>query len=97
MAWYAELKRRKWYCINQVDMIHWYKKYLYDTWYNSLTEEQKLQLEEQRRRQKEKDERETHAAIMRLMTMTGIIASLNNRNNDKYHGVYDEFGFPKLK
>lgn len=41
MAWYAELKRRKWYCINGIDMIYIYRKKLYDDWYNSLTEEQK--------------------------------------------------------
>ena len=49
MAWYAELKRRKWYCINSVDMIQLYKQKLYDDWYNALTDEQKQRLEEYRK------------------------------------------------
>lgn len=50
MAWFAELKRRHWYCINQWDAISWYRKYLHDTWYASLTDEQKAKLEEQKRK-----------------------------------------------
>ena len=30
MAWYAELVRKRWYCICGIDMIHEYKKKLYD-------------------------------------------------------------------
>lgn len=30
MAWYAELKRIKWYCINEWDAITWYSNYLFD-------------------------------------------------------------------
>ena len=45
MAWYAELKRRRWYCIIGIDMIRLYKKKLYDDWYNSLTDEEKQRLE----------------------------------------------------
>lgn len=93
MAWYAELKRRKWYCIMGIDMISIHKKYLYDEWYNSLTEEQKLRLEEYCKKEKERKEREAQEAIHRLALMTGIIRS---KCPDKYHGVYDEFGFPRL-
>ena len=46
MAWYAELRRRKWYCINGINMVNIYKHKLYDDWYNSLTNEQKQQLQE---------------------------------------------------
>jgi hypothetical protein len=75
MAWYAELKRRRWYCIKSVDMIHFYKKYLYDEWYNSLTEEQKLRLEEYRKKEKERKERETLEALYRLQYMTSVLKS----------------------
>lgn len=95
MAWYAELKRRKWYCINGVDMIHAYKRKLYDDWYNSLTDEQKQRLEEYRKAKAEKDRREAREAMQRLLMMTGMIAGLYHRN-DKYHGAYDEFGFPRI-
>jgi hypothetical protein len=57
MTWYAELKRRKWYCINGVNMIQIYRKKLYDDWYNSLTEKQKQRLEEyEKKRQKKENE-----------------------------------------
>lgn len=46
MAWYAELKRRCWYCICGVDMIREYKQKLCDDWYNSLTDEQNEKLKE---------------------------------------------------
>ena len=44
MAYYAELKRRCWHRINGGNAILWYKKKLYDDWYNSLTEEEKDKL-----------------------------------------------------
>lgn len=94
MAWYAELKRRKWYCINQFDAIKWYKKYLYDEWYNSLTDEQKERLEEYRRKKKEKTEKEAQEALLRLVQMTAMVSGLANRNSSKYHGLYDDNGFP---
>lgn len=40
MAWYAELKRRRWYCIIEMDAIHEFKKKLYDDWWQSLTPEE---------------------------------------------------------
>lgn len=92
MAWYAELKRRKWYCINQFNAIRWYHQYLYDEWYNSLTDEQKQRLEENKRKREEQRRKEAHEAIQRLAFMTATIAGLNNY--DKYHGVYNEFGYP---
>lgn len=97
MAWYAELKRRKWYCINGFNMISWYSQYLYDEWYNSLTDEQKEHLAEVRRKQKEKRDRELQNSVMRLMMMTGFISgAYRNINEEKYHGIYDENGFPKI-
>lgn len=74
MAWYVELKRRKWYCINGVDMIRLYKRKLYDDWYNALTDEQKQRLEEYRKSEAEKDSRKARAAIQRLLMMNSIIA-----------------------
>ena len=76
MAWYAELKRRKWYCINGIDMIHLYKRKLYDDWYNSLTDEEKQRLEECRKENAEKRKRDAEMALARLgllfNTMTGV-------------------------
>ena len=54
MAFYAEMKRRRWYCVVGINMITWYSNKLYEDWYNSLTGEQKQRIEEARRRRAEK-------------------------------------------
>lgn len=81
MAWYAELKRRKWYCINGVDMIQIYRKKLYDDWYNSLTDEQKQRLEEYRKAKAEKNRREAREALQRLLMMSAMVSGLSQ---DRY-------------
>ena len=91
MAWFAELKRRKWYCIQGINMIQVYRKYLYDTWYDSLTREQKQKLEEYRQRQRERDEGEFYYRLMQLATIAGVCTGLHQSTRDKYHGVYDWF------
>ena len=73
MAWYAELKRRKWYCINGVDMIRLYKQKLYDDWYNSLTEEQKQRLKEYRKANAEKRKRDAEMALSRIGMMLNVM------------------------
>ena len=80
MAWYAELKRRKWYCINGIDMIQIYRKKIYDDWYNSLTEEQKQRLDEYRKEKAEKSRREAREAMQRLLMMFGMVAGIYRRN-----------------
>lgn len=44
MAWWAEAKRRHWYCINGVNRIEEYNDWLYQQWWNSLSENQKRTL-----------------------------------------------------
>lgn len=73
MAWRAELRRRRWYCINHTDMINIYRKYRYDEWYHSLTDEQKQQLEERRQKEAEAHRREVEEAFTHLALMTGMI------------------------
>ena len=80
MAWYAELKRRKWYCINGVDMIQIYRKKLYDDWYNSLTDKQKQRLEKYRKEKAKKNQREAREAMQRLLVMAGIVGEIYSRN-----------------
>ena len=55
MVWYAELKRRQWHCINGFDAISLYIKYLNETWWNSLTEEQKQHYYELKEKKKTRD------------------------------------------
>ena len=66
MAWYAELKRIKWYCINEWDAITWYSNYLYYEWWNSLTDEDKKRIEELNRKKKEQEKKELDKSIMNL-------------------------------
>lgn len=75
MAWYAELNRRNWYCINGVDMIQIYKQKLYDDWYNSLTDEQKRRLEEYRKAEAEKRKHDTQMALAQLMSIFSLYPS----------------------
>lgn len=94
MAWYAELKRRHWYCINGFDVIRWYKRVLYDEWWNSLSEEDKVKVEEARRKRKEDVDRQAKACLKRLCMMSAMVADLGTPYN-KYGDIYDEFGFPR--
>lgn len=84
MAWYAELKRRRWYCINGIDMMRLYKQKIYDDWYNLLTDEQKQRLEEY---EKEKAEKRKHDARMALARM----GMMFNVMNQLIHGRMSEY------
>ena len=83
MAWYAELKRRKWHCINGIDMIQIYNQKLYDDWYNSLTDEQKQRLEEYRKAKEEKRKHETE------MTLASLGMMFDTMNRITHGRMYD--------
>lgn len=55
MAWYAELKRRKWFCIVEMDMITLYKQKLFDDWYDSLSEEEIAEILKRREERKQRE------------------------------------------
>lgn len=96
MAWYAELRRRKWYCINRINMIQEYRKMLYDKWYNSLTEEQKIRLEERKKEHQKEIDRQFYTSLRDFANLFGAVAGVYGRTNrDKYHGLYDENGFAR--
>ena len=80
MAWRAELKRRKWYCINGFNMVDWYSDFLYDEWWNSLTEEQQQRIIQRRKERKERESREARNSLMRLLYMSTALAGMNNSN-----------------
>ncbi len=84
MAWYAELKRRKWYCINGIDMIRFYKQKLYDDWYNSLTDEQKQRLEEYRKENEEKRKCDARMALEKFGMMYKIMNEFTNGRMEDY-------------
>ena len=74
MAFYAELKRRNWYCVCGANRIIEYKFVLYHEWYNSLTEKQKVKLEEKRKRQEEQKQRELNTEIAKIVMTTGMLS-----------------------
>ena len=84
MAWYAELKRRKWYCINGIDMMWIYKQKLYDDWYNSLKDEQKQRLEEYRKAKAEKRKRDAEIALARLEMMFNVMNQVTHGRMGDY-------------
>ena len=99
MAYYAELKRRKWYCINGTrSMIHVYRKMLYDQWYESLTDEQKQRLKERKKQEHESELRQLEHHTQMLLSVMGVMAGAVCGNfkmpniHDKYHGLYNADG-----
>lgn len=75
MAWYAELRRRRWYCINGVDMVLWYKRYLYDIWWSSLSEVEKYAVIERRKQNEKRKERR----LKEFIAMTDAINSVYSK------------------
>lgn len=84
MAWYAELKRRKWWCINGINIINIYKQKLYDDWYNSLTDNEKQRLEEYRKDKKEKDRQDTEKALAKLCWLYSFMNRATGGRIDNY-------------
>lgn len=82
MAWYVELVRKRWYCICGIDMIHEYKKKLYDDWCNSLTEEEKERLAEIKKQNQEKADQELKMIMLQLSAMKALLSGLPNAYRD---------------
>ena len=76
MAWYAELIRKRWYCISGIHMIHEYKQKLYDDRYNSLTEEEKERLAEIKKQKQEKADQELKMIMSQLSAMKTLLSEL---------------------
>lgn len=69
MAWWAEAKRRHWYCINSVNRIEEYNDWLYQQWWNSLSENQKKDIEEQNRRIRQQNEEKMQALLKEFVKL----------------------------
>lgn len=79
MAFYAELKRLNQWGIHGVNWIRWYRKKLYDDWYNSLTPEELEELRKQEEEERRKRNAEYKAALYTLYTLPTIINSMFRR------------------
>lgn len=78
MAWMAELKRRRWYCICGLFMPQAFSKYLYDQWYSSLSTEDKQLLAEHKRNEKEKDDIELQECLRKIAMITSVCRSISD-------------------
>ena len=78
MAFYAELKRRQWFCVKGFNQIREYRTYLYDVWWDSLTEDEKKEVEYQRQLRKERIDREFRTALAKIGIMSTIVAGISS-------------------
>jgi hypothetical protein len=84
MAWWALKKwfmrfRKSYY----PDCRVLYKNFLYDEWFNSLSEEDQKEELRLQRELKEKRKREGELAVQRLLCMTAAMKNLACRNIDR--------------
>lgn len=84
MAWYAELKRRKWWCINEIDIINIYRQKLYNDWYDSLTNSEKQELEKYKKKKEEKERQDTEKAIAKLCWLYSFMKRATGGRIDTY-------------
>lgn len=76
MAWFAELKRRKWYCIKGTFMVQWFSKLLYDEWWDSLSDDQKAAVERRREEERLDNQIRVNTCIMELGILSSIVPAL---------------------
>ena len=88
MAWRAELRRRKWFCILQCDMIHYYSKVLYDEWYASLSEEYKETLKKAQEAKEKRRKEELEASMQRLLFLSQTVCDMANRQKRNMNNHY---------
>ena len=81
MAWWAMYKWcAPWRKKPLVNYISFYRRYLYEQWYESLSDEEKQIHDEYVAKQKEEKERKFKRALLSLAQMQSFI---------RYHGAYD--------
>lgn len=91
MAWYALYKWFiPWRKISYVNWISWYKRYLYDIWYESLSEDDRLKEKERLRKVKEKRIREGEMALEHLSQMLSTMDKVTHGRLSEYMHVYKD-------
>jgi len=80
MGWYSLYR---WYRTFRkspsTNYISWYKQYLYEEWYNSLSEEDKSTEDDRIRRLRDEDNRKLRTALMNIGVMSSMIYGLGAR------------------
>lgn len=74
MAWYAELKRREWWCIRGMDMVSWYSDMLYAQWWESLTDEERQRIIDQREKRRKREWEDAMRPLAQLMYTSALLA-----------------------
>lgn len=89
MAWYSLYKwfiqfRKKPYN----DVIRWYKRFLYDDWFNNLPEDrQKVEMEQQRKLQ-EKRKLDSQTALTKFLMLYHTIDEMTDGMMSEYAEIY---------
>lgn len=78
--WFQTFRKETYINVNAI-----YRKYLYDEWFNSLSEEEQKKEIEYQKKLKEKREREGKMALARFCAMTAKMQELSRRSlEDSY-------------
>ena len=95
MAWWALYKWfRPFRKIPYINWIQWYCGYLYDVWFESLSDdEKKLELDRIRKR-KEKRKRESEQALMSFDMMFNVLNNATHGHMEYLMDVYDSASKP---
>lgn len=80
MAWNAEIKRRHWYCFNGWNDILWYDEFLYNQWWNSLTDDEQQKVKEYERKKREREKEEARQILMRMKLMVDALSNITYGN-----------------
>ncbi len=79
MAWYALYKWFiPWRKTPYVNYISWYKKYLYDEWFKSLSEEEKKAELDRIQRIKEREKKRTETALKAINEIFSMAYSMGH-------------------
>lgn len=64
---------KPWSKVYKKSAVVWYSNFLYDEWFNSLTEEQQQRILERRKQREKREEESTRAYISALINMAAFI------------------------
>ena len=79
MAWYALYKWFiPWRKTPYINMISMYKRYLYDEWFNSLSEEDQIKVKEIEKRSEEKRKRDLFSSLYMMKHFIELYGKFTN-------------------
>lgn len=92
MAWYALYKWFiPWRKTPYINWIIWYKRYLYDEWFNSLSEDEQAVELERKKMIMEKRKRDVQNALAALIGMNAILNRYTYDSISSYSDFINDF------